>query len=67
MAHALKNTRPGHLCLGTLHANSANQTIERIISFFSEERRNADSTNELRLPSRGDHEPVGKVAAHVLH
>ena len=29
----------GHLCLGTLHSNSANQTIDLIINFFSEERR----------------------------
>jgi twitching motility protein PilU len=28
----------GHLCLGTLHANSANQAIDRIINFFPEER-----------------------------
>ena len=27
------------MCLGTLHSNSANQTIDRIINFFSEERR----------------------------
>ncbi|MBA3995762.1 MAG: type IV pili twitching motility protein PilT [Candidatus Accumulibacter sp.] len=29
----------GHLCLATLHANSANQAIDRIINFFPEERR----------------------------
>ena len=40
MEHAIAFAETGHLCLGTLHANSANQTIERIINFFSEERRN---------------------------
>jgi twitching motility protein PilU len=40
MEHAVAFAETGHLCLGTLHANSANQTIERIINFFPEERRN---------------------------
>jgi twitching motility protein PilU len=40
MEHAIAFAETGHLCLGTLHANSANQTIERIINFFSEERHN---------------------------
>ena len=40
MEHAIAFAETGHLCLGTLHANSSNQTIERIINFFSEERRN---------------------------
>jgi len=39
MEHAVAFAETGHLCLGTLHANSANQTIDRIINFFSEERR----------------------------
>jgi twitching motility protein PilU len=30
---------PGHLCLGTLHANNSNQAMDRIINFFPEERR----------------------------
>ena len=29
----------GHLCMGTLHANSANQALDRIINFFPDERR----------------------------
>jgi twitching motility protein PilU len=37
MEHAFAET--GHLCLGTLHSNSANQTIDRIINFFPDERR----------------------------
>ncbi len=40
MEHAIAFAETGHLCLGTLHANSANQTIDRIINFFPEERRN---------------------------
>src|SRR6201994_53636 len=39
MEHAVAFAETGHLCLGTLHANSASQTIERIINFFPEERR----------------------------
>jgi twitching motility protein PilU len=40
MEHAIAFAETGHLCLGTLHANSANQTLDRIINFFPEERRN---------------------------
>jgi len=39
MEHAIAFAETGHLCLGTLHSNSANQTIDRIINFFSDERR----------------------------
>ena len=39
MEHAIAFAETGHLCLGTLHANSSSQTIERIINFFPEERR----------------------------
>jgi twitching motility protein PilU len=39
MEHAITFAETGHLCLGTLHSNSANQTLDRIINFFSEERR----------------------------
>jgi twitching motility protein PilU len=39
MEHAIEFAETGHLCLGTLHSNSANQTIDRIINFFPEERR----------------------------
>lgn len=34
MQHALAYAETGHLCLATLHANNANQALERIISFF---------------------------------
>ncbi len=40
MEHAIAFAETGHLCLGTLHANSASQTIERVINFFPEERHN---------------------------
>ena len=40
MEHALAFAETGHLCLSTLHANSANQALDRIINFFPEERRN---------------------------
>jgi twitching motility protein PilU len=39
MQHAVSYAETGHLCLSTLHANNANQTIERIINFFPEESR----------------------------
>jgi twitching motility protein PilU len=39
MEHAIAFAETGHLCLGTLHSNSASQTIDRIINFFSEDRR----------------------------
>jgi twitching motility protein PilU len=39
MEHAIAFAETGHLCLGTLHANSANQTIDRIVNFFPDERR----------------------------
>jgi twitching motility protein PilU len=39
MDHAIAFAETGHLCLGTLHANSANQTMDRIINFFPQERR----------------------------
>ena len=38
MEHAMAFAETGHLCLATLHANSANQAIDRIINFFPEER-----------------------------
>jgi twitching motility protein PilU len=51
MEHAIAFAETGHLCLGTLHSNSANQTIDRIINFFSEERRKqllTDLSSNLR-------------------
>ena len=38
MEHAVAFAETGHLCLATLHANSANQALDRIINFFPEER-----------------------------
>ena len=39
MEHAVAFAETGHLCLATLHANSANQALDRIVNFFPEERR----------------------------
>ncbi len=39
MEYAIAFAETGHLCLSTLHANSANQALDRIINFFPEERR----------------------------
>jgi len=39
MEHAIAFAETGHLCLGTLHANNANQAMDRIINFFPETRR----------------------------
>jgi twitching motility protein PilU len=39
MEYAMQFAETGHLCLSTLHANSANQALDRIINFFPEEKR----------------------------
>ncbi|MEO7246055.1 MAG: PilT/PilU family type 4a pilus ATPase [Rubrivivax sp.] len=39
MDHAIAFAETGHLCMATLHANSSNQALDRIINFFPEERR----------------------------
>jgi twitching motility protein PilU len=39
MEHALAFAETGHLCLSTLHANNANQALDRIVNFFPEARR----------------------------
>ena len=39
MEHALAFAETGHLAISTLHANNANQALDRIINFFPEERR----------------------------
>ncbi|MGL4604601.1 MAG: PilT/PilU family type 4a pilus ATPase [Iodobacter sp.] len=39
MDYAIAFSETGHLCMATLHANSANQALDRIINFFPEERR----------------------------
>ena len=40
MDHAVAFAETGHLCLATLHANNANQAMDRIINFFPDDRRN---------------------------
>ena len=39
MEHAISFAETGHLCISTLHANNANQALDRIINFFPEEKR----------------------------
>ena len=39
MEYGIQFAETGHLCLATLHANSANQALDRIINFFPEDRR----------------------------
>jgi twitching motility protein PilU len=41
MEHAINFSETGHLCLCTLHANNANQALDRILHFFPEDRRSA--------------------------
>jgi twitching motility protein PilU len=70
MEYGIQFAETGHLCLATLHANSANQALDRIINFFPEERRqqllmdlslNAKSIISQRLiPREGG---VGRAAA----
>ncbi|MFC7436066.1 PilT/PilU family type 4a pilus ATPase [Hydrogenophaga bisanensis] len=52
MEHAIQFAETGHLCLATLHANSANQALDRIINFFPEDRR-AQLLMDLSLNLRG--------------
>jgi twitching motility protein PilU len=39
MEHAIAFAETGHLCMGSLHANSTNQALDRIVNFFPEEKR----------------------------
>jgi twitching motility protein PilU len=52
MEHAVAFAETGHLCMATLHANSSNQALDRIINFFPEERR-AQLLMDLSLNLRG--------------
>jgi len=52
MEHAIAFAETGHLCLATLHANNANQALDRIINFFPEERR-SQLLMDLSLNLRG--------------
>ena len=52
MQHAISFSETGHLCLATLHANSANQAMERIINFFPEERH-AQILKDVSLNIKG--------------
>ncbi|MEN9384758.1 MAG: hypothetical protein RI959_810 [Pseudomonadota bacterium] len=52
MEHAIAFSETGHLCMATLHANSANQAMERIINFFPEERH-AQLLKDVSLNLKG--------------
>ncbi|MDA8225551.1 MAG: PilT/PilU family type 4a pilus ATPase [Betaproteobacteria bacterium] len=70
MEYAMNFAETGHLCLTTLHANSTNQAIDRIINFFPEEARQQllmDLSLNLRafisqrlIPRKGS---TGRIAA----
>jgi twitching motility protein PilU len=70
MDNAIVFAETGHLCLATLHANNANQAIDRVINFFPEERR-AQVLMDLSLNLRGivsqrllpDESGTGRVVA----
>ncbi|MEX1198328.1 MAG: PilT/PilU family type 4a pilus ATPase [Pseudohongiellaceae bacterium] len=70
MEHALAFAETGHLCLSTLHANNANQALDRIINFFPEERHKQlflDLSLNLRglVSQRLIPTPDGKRAAAI--
>jgi twitching motility protein PilU len=52
MEHAVAFSETGHLCMATLHANSTNQALDRIVNFFPEERR-AQLLMDLSLNLKG--------------
>lgn len=74
MEHAINFSETGHLCLCTLHANNANQAIDRILHFFPEDRRQQlfmDLSLNLKgivaqqlIPARNEGER--KVAIEIL-
>ena len=70
MQYAMAYAETGHLCLSTIHANNANQALDRILSFFSKERReqllldlslNLRAVVSQRLIPRTDHK--GRIPA----
>jgi len=70
MEHAIAFAETGHLAISTLHANNANQALDRIINFFPEDRRNQlllDLSLNLRafISQRLVKTPDGKRAAAV--
>ena len=52
MEHAIAFAETGHLCMATLHANNANQAMERIINFFPQERH-AQMLKDVSLNIKG--------------
>ncbi len=73
MEHALEFAETGHLCMATLHANNANQALERIMNFFPEEvhpqvRLNLSMNMKAILSQRLVKTPSGgrKAAIEIL-
>jgi len=73
MEHALEFAETGHLCMATLHANNANQALERVLNFFPEEvhlqvRLNLSMNMKAILSQRLVKTPDGgrKAAIEVL-
>ncbi len=73
MEHALEFAETGHLCMATLHANNANQALERVLNFFPEEvhaqvRLNLAMNMKAFLSQRLVKTPDGgrKVAVEIL-
>ena len=60
MEHAVAFAETGHLCMATLHANSSNQALDRIINFFPEERR-AQLLMDLSLNLKALGQNYGRV------
>ena len=77
MEYGIQFAETGHLCLATLHANSANQALDRIINFFPEERREQllmDLSLNIRalisqrlIPREGGHGPRRGDGDHAQH
>lgn len=72
MEYAIHFSETGHLVLATLHANNANEGLERVINFFPEEKRD-QTLMDLSLNTRAivsqrlvNHEQGGRTPAHEI-
>jgi twitching motility protein PilU len=74
MKHAIAYAETGHLCISTLHANNANQTLDRVINFFPEEAKdqllvdlslNLRAIISLRLIPGVDNQRRAAVEVHL--
>lgn len=78
MRHAITYSETGHLCLSTLHANNANQTLDRIVNFFPESTHRqllqdlsanlkAVISQRLVMGNDGKRLPVVEIMLNSLH